>query len=164
MAMALRPGRGRFRWLPGGACRRWHKDFDLAVVRPLGGAGRQLRARVGDHLIGRFCGGWDGGGSVGRFSGSESVITSLAGFAGGCRPQPPGGRKAIPAAFKYAAAVSRRTPVLRWIRRSDQPNRPNAMTCCFFSSVKTLLTSPRVSALGSELTSWMAVYRWPVFR
>jgi hypothetical protein len=27
------------------------------------------------------------------------------------------------------------------------------------SSVKTLLTSPRISVLGSELTSWMAVYR-----
>src|ERR1035438_5053871 len=31
------------------------------------------------------------------------------------------------------------------------------MTCCFFSSFKTLLTSPRVSALGSGLTSWIAV-------
>src|SRR5579864_1582591 len=41
------------------------------------------------------------------FSGAESVITPLAGFAAGCRPQLPGGRKAIPAAFKYAAAVSR---------------------------------------------------------
>jgi hypothetical protein len=54
--------------------------------------------------------------------------------------------------------------VFFWIRRSDQPNRPRAMTCCFFSSFKTLLTSPRVSTLGSELTSWTAVYRWPVFR
>ena len=25
-------------------------------------------------------------------------------------------------------------PVFRWIRRSDQPIRPKAMTCCFFSS------------------------------
>ena len=32
------------------------------------------------------------------------------------------------------------------------------MTCCFFSSFKTLLTSPRVIALGSELTSWTVVY------
>ena len=27
------------------------------------------------------------------------------------------------------------------MRRSDQPSRPSAMTCCFFSSLKTLLTS-----------------------
>jgi hypothetical protein len=26
------------------------------------------------------------------------------------------------------------------MRRSDHPNRPSAMTCCFFSSFKTLLT------------------------
>ena len=25
------------------------------------------------------------------------------------------------------------------MRRSDQPSRPSAMTCCFFSSLKTLL-------------------------
>src|ERR1039457_6937045 len=36
--------------------------------------------------------------------------------------------------------VSRRMPVSRSIRRSDHPSRPNAMTCCFFSSLKTLLT------------------------
>src|SRR5436853_7376740 len=62
--------------------------------------------------------------SVAGFSGTGSVITSLAGFAAGCRPQLPGGRNAIPAAFKYAAAVSRWTPVTRWIRRSDHPKRP----------------------------------------
>src|SRR5713226_4790114 len=66
--------------------------------------------------------------SVAGFSGAGSVITSLAGFAAGCRPQLPGGRNAIPAAFKYAAAVSRWTPVTRWIRRSDHPKRPKAMT------------------------------------
>jgi hypothetical protein len=26
------------------------------------------------------------------------------------------------------------------MRRSDHPSRPSAMTCCFFSSLKTLLT------------------------
>jgi hypothetical protein len=26
------------------------------------------------------------------------------------------------------------------MRRNDQPSRPSAMTCCFFSSLKTLLT------------------------
>jgi hypothetical protein len=34
------------------------------------------------------------------------------------------------------------------MRRSDHPKRPNPMTCCFFSSLKTLLTltegNPRV--------------------
>ena len=34
-----------------------------------------------------------------------SVVTSLAGFAGRL-PQPPGGRTAIPAALRYAPAVS----------------------------------------------------------
>src|SRR5450755_1646345 len=41
------------------------------------------------------------------FAAPESVITSLAGF-GSCRPQPLGGRTAIPAAFRWALAVSRR--------------------------------------------------------
>ena len=37
--------------------------------------------------------------------------------------------------------------MVRWIRRSDHPNRPKAMTCCFFSSFKTLLTSTEATAL-----------------
>lgn len=36
-------------------------------------------------------------------------------------------------------AVSRRTDVVSSIRLSDQPRRPSARTCCFFSSLKTLL-------------------------
>ncbi len=76
----------------------------------------------------------------------------MAGFAG-ARPHLPGGRKAIPTAFKYVAAVSRRTPVARWMRRSDHPSRPNAMTCCLFSSLKTLLTSSEGIALAFESTS-----------
>jgi len=44
------------------------------------------------------------------FAAPESVITSLAGF-GLHRPQPLGGRTAIPAAFRYTPAVSRRIPV-----------------------------------------------------
>jgi hypothetical protein len=54
-------------------------------------------------------------------------------------PQPPGGRTAIPAARKYAPTVSRRMCAALSMRRNDQPSRPNAMTCCFFSSLKTLL-------------------------
>lgn len=57
-------------------------------------------------------------------------------------PSPaPGPRIAIPTAFTYPLAVSRRTPVASSIRRSDHPSRPNANTCCFFSSLKTLLTN-----------------------
>src|SRR6266446_6136916 len=68
---------------------------------------------------------------------------SRAGFTAlwaGARPQPPGGRRAIPADFRYRLAVSRRTPVVCSIRRSDQPSRPRAIACCCFSSLKTLLT------------------------
>jgi len=55
-----------------------------------------------------------GSGLIGSaaLAGAESVIASLAGFAGS-RPHLPGGRNAIPAALKYVAAVSRRTPVAR---------------------------------------------------
>src|SRR5579864_1652334 len=77
-------------------------------------------------------------------SGSGSVVGLLAGFAGGNRPQPPGGRTAMPAAFKYPVAVSRRTPVAFSMRRSGQPNCPSAITCCLFSSLKTLLTLRRI--------------------
>src|SRR3954447_19355845 len=70
----------------------------------------------------------------------ESVVTSLAGFARVRFPQPPGGRIAMPAALRYAPAVSRRIRVICWIRRRDQPNWPSAMTWFFFSSLKTLLT------------------------
>ncbi len=70
---------------------------------------------------------------------AESVDTSMAGFAG-FRPHPPGGRTAIPAARRYAPAVSRRICAALSMRRNDHPSRPNAMTCCFFSSLKTLLT------------------------
>src|SRR2546428_7541297 len=44
------------------------------------------------------------------FDSAGSVITPLAGFADR-RPHPPAGRTATPAPFRYAPAVSRRTPV-----------------------------------------------------
>jgi hypothetical protein len=96
-----------------------------------------------------FAEGGSGVAGLAAFTGAESVITSLAGFAA-ARPHFPGGRKAIPAAFRYAAAVSRRTPVARWMRRRDHPSRPNAMTCCLFCSLKTLLTSSEGIALALE--------------
>ena len=49
--------------------------------------------------------------SMAGFGDTESVGASMAGLAGGQRPHLPGGRKVIPAAFRYPAAVSRRTPV-----------------------------------------------------
>ena len=40
---------------------------------------------------------------------------------------------------KYPLAVSLRTPVASSMRRKDHPSFPSATTCCFFSSLKTLL-------------------------
>src|SRR5438094_4530874 len=104
-------------------------------------------------------------GRGGQGAGAESVDTSLAGFAGGSvdtplagfgtgrRPQPPGDRTAIPAAFKYALAVSRRTPVASSIRRSGHPSRPSTSTSCRFASLKTLAipaTSPKPVARSTS--------------
>src|ERR1700751_3863606 len=85
-------------------------------------------------------------------TGCDPVVTSLAGFAGR-RPQAPGARTAMPAAFKYALPVSRRTPVACSIRRRDQPRRPNAITCCLFSSLKTLLMPTKGTLPSVESTS-----------
>src|SRR5579883_1612838 len=38
--------------------------------------------------------------TVASLAASDPVVTSLAGFAGGCRPHAPGGRTAIPTAFR----------------------------------------------------------------
>jgi Putative transposase len=61
-----------------------------------------------------------------RFTAADSglvpVVTSMAGFAGR-RPHAPGGRTAMPAAFRYARAVSRRTSVSCSIRRKDLPEQ-----------------------------------------
>src|SRR5271157_3084341 len=96
------------------------------------------------------------------FAAPESVITWLAGF-GARRPQPLGGRTAIPAAFRYALAVSRRILVVCWIRRSDHPSRPRATTCCFFSSFKTLAMPTEPTSLRRRQCP-RRCFRWPVFR
>ena len=62
----------------------------------------------------------------------------MAGFAGARRPHP-GRHTTTPADFRYALAVSLRTPVACSMRRKGHPSFPSAMTCCFFSSLKTLL-------------------------
>ncbi len=94
----------------------------------------------------------------------KSVDTSLAGFGAGGRRRR-GRRTGIPAAFRYALAVSRRTPVAASMRRSGQPSRPNARTCCCLSSPKMLVMSAgrpqpprRRQRLGARLP------HWPVFR
>lgn len=80
-------------------------------------------------------------GLLAGFESPRLVITSLAGFPGAGLPHRPGRRTDIPAAFRYAPRVSRRTPVACSMRRSVKPSLPSAMTCCFFSSFKTLLMS-----------------------
>src|ERR1039458_5516388 len=97
---------------------------------------------------------------IAGFAAPESVITSLAGF-GARRPQALGGRTAIPAAFRYALAVSRRIRVACWIRRSDHPSRPSAKTCCFFSSFKTLAMPTEPTSLRGNQCPGRR-FHWPV--
>lgn len=93
----------------------------------------------------------------------------MAGFDGGRRRR--GSRIAMPAALRYALAVSRRTPVVCSMRRSGHPSRPRARIWCFRSSPKMLAvpagnhTAPRrVNVLGRcYLTGrFSAVHDWPV--
>ncbi len=124
--------------------------FAFPLVERFSGLGLQLGSR-GSGITG-----------MAGFAAPKSVITSLAGF-GSHRPQPLGGRTAIPAAFRYAPAVSRRIPVACWMRRSDQPSRPRAKTCCFFSSFKTLAMPTEPTSLrGNQCPGRYS--RWPVFR
>ena len=83
-------------------------------------------------------------------SAPKSVVTSLAGFAGGCRPHPPGGRKAMPAAFKYAAAVPAE---LTWFAGFAAATSPIALRReLVVSSLRSRRYShrPRVMAFGPE--------------
>jgi hypothetical protein len=79
----------------------------------------------------------------------RSVVTPMAGFAGARRPHP-GRHTTTPADFRYVLAVSLRTPVTCSMRRKGHPSFPSAMTCCFFSSLKTLLmpTEPIRAPVG----------------
>lgn len=91
------------------------------------------------------------------FPGPKSVVTSMAGFAGGFPPQP-AARTATPAARRYSPAVSRRMPVSRSIRRRDHPSRPNAMTCCFLSSLKTLAMLTEATKLPARVNVLGGLY------
>ncbi len=102
------------------------------------------------------------------FSAVESADTRMAGFAP-FRPRPPDGRTAIPAARRYAPTVPRRICTALSKRRNDHPNRPSAMTCCFFSSLKTLLTRRSVNLPASSMSRFSylvgrfsGVHLWPV--
>src|SRR5271155_4021403 len=108
--------------------------FDLPFVERFSGLGLILGSR-GSGITG-----------MAGFAAPESVITSLAGF-GSHRPQPLGGRTAIPAAFRYALAGSRRTWVASWMRPSVQPSGPRVKTCCFFSPFKTSATPTEPTSL-----------------
>src|SRR5204863_741004 len=52
-----------------------------------------------------------------------------------------GARTAIPAALRYALAVSRRTPVAFSISRRLQPSLPSAITWLYLSWLKTFTSS-----------------------
>ncbi len=70
--------------------------------------------------------------------------------------------------WEEAPAVSRRIPVSCWMRLSGQPSRPSAMTCCRFSSLKTLLTSMEgtpsivLNVLPVSIGRFSAVPHWPL--
>ena len=76
----------------------------------------------------------------------------------------------IPAAFRYALAVSRRTAVAGSMRRSDHPSRPSASTCCCLSSPKTLLMPAKEHAFPAAVNvsaatcggRFSGVHEWPV--
>src|SRR5262249_49659892 len=59
--------------------------------------------------------------------------------------------------FRYPLAVSLRTPVASSMRRKDHPSFPRAITCCFFSSLKTLLMprEPIRASLGVNVPGFL---------
>ena len=78
--------------------------------------------------------------------------------------RPPRRRTATPAAFRYALAVSRRTPVACSMRRSDQPSRPSARTCCLLLFVQDV-AHPGGGTRPHRLRQRLGRYPWwPVFR
>src|ERR1700739_4523329 len=59
---------------------------------------------------------------------SESGVTRMAGFAGARSPHP-GRHTTTPADFRYALAVSLRTPVACLVARTEPPGFPTGITC-----------------------------------
>src|SRR4051812_45499984 len=148
MAMALRP-----RPTPRSMISRYGSHALAAGARPGGGHG--VTAAVESV---------DAASPLAGFDGAESVDTPLAvaGFDGGptCR----GALIAIEAARRYALAVSRRMPVAPSIFLSDQPSRPSASTCCFFSSLKTLAIPARELAPIAFVNVPAPYISWPGLR
>ena len=75
----------------------------------------------------------------------------------------------MPAARRYPPIVSRRMCTAASMRRSDHPSRPSAMTCCFLSSLKTLLTLTEgiphawINVLDQPpIGRFSGDYHWPV--
>ena len=60
--------------------------------------------------------------------------------------------------------VSRRTRVVSWIFRRDHPNRPKAMSCCFFSSFKTFAILREATYPVAAVSVLKHQTRNPVFR
>jgi hypothetical protein len=108
-----------------------------AMISRYGSHALALGARPGCNGV---AGTVDTSALVAAFGGPESVDTSpeIAGFGFDSlgRPRP---RTPMRAAFRYALTVSRRMPVVCWMRDNVQPKRPSARICCCFSSSKTLL-------------------------
>jgi len=114
----------------------WRYDADSPRLDRFSWISQALaKAGTGDSVL-------TGSGTEPRWTGVEfrfPVGGHLYGRFDGC-PQFSGGRKEMPAARRYSAAVSRRTPVAT-LNPAQRPAQPaQRITCCFFSSVKTLLT------------------------
>jgi hypothetical protein len=114
------------------------------------------RARYGTHTF-SVC-----DGPIGGRRATAAVVAGLG--VGRCAGRPPHPRIATSAVLRWPLTVSRRTPVMLSMRRSDQPSRPNAITCCCLVSSKTLLMAINphrgpTAVNASAHPSW-----WPVFR
>ena len=78
-------------------------------------------------------------------------------------------RRAVEPEPRPPLIVSRRICTVASMRRNDHPSRPSAMTCCFFPSLKTLLTltegNPHVrtmSRISESVGRFSGDHHWPV--
>ena len=107
---------------------------------------------------------WSPGGPVGAAIGSVVYRTHRTGRF--C--QAPAGRAADAARSQPLSDKPSRSPPnpggLLKSATAAHPSRPNAIACCFLSSVKTLLTRTEDSFLTSHFNVLADPYNWPVFR
>jgi methyl coenzyme M reductase subunit C len=97
------------------------------------------------------------------FAPPESVdtkVVEMAGFAraAGRRPRP---GTTMPAALRWPLMVSRRTPIVRSMRRRDQPNRPSATIGWCLSSAKTLLMPRKNTVFLVGVNASSRYSKWP---